>query len=233
VNIKYKLSFSVLLSLMLLWIPARSYSDGIYVTEDRKHALGEHTTLKLTKSQIRDVEQRRTVILNESQLKQLRKLYGNMPKKLEVLSSRWDDCTCGMGIYAIWCRPGEIDIPHSRIEANREADAYTKEHPNEVPDADWDADDSSGQSKTERVIIDSKAAMFIGGKLISEKLMYERIDRLVATQAQTSSVSPAIFLDVPPPIDEKADQKIKTLIDRLEQYCRSKGVDFYAMGMRK
>lgn len=223
----------VLLFLMLLCSPSPSYPDGIYVTKDLKHALGAHTTLSLSKKQARDVEQNRTVTLSDNQVMRLRDIYDKIPRRLTVLSSRWDSCTCGFGLYAIWCRPGEIDIPHSRIEAQKESEDYLKSHPGDRASEEENSDDSDTRYISEKVVLDAKAEMFIAGKFVTEKRMYKLIERLATKQVKASHVYRSLSLDIPPPINDKVDQKIKELVDRLEQFCKKKGVDFWAMGLSR
>lgn len=228
----HKPALLVLLSLTLLCIPSLSYPDGIYVTKDLKHVLGTHTILSLSKRQVRDVEQKRKVTLSDNQLMRLGEMYDKIPRMLTVLSSRWDSCTCGLGLYAIWCRPGEIDIPHSGIQAQKESDEYMKSHPERAHE-EQNSNDSDTQFVSEKVVLDSKAEMFIAGKLITEKSMHKLIDRLATKQVKASHVYRSLFLDIPPPINDKVDQKIKELVDRLEQFCKNKGVDFWAMGLSR
>jgi hypothetical protein len=230
-NIRYKPVLLVLLSFALLCMPSRSYSDGIYVTKDLKHVFGPHITMNLSKQQTQDVEQKRTVELSDDQLMLLREIYDKIPKKLPVLSSRWDSCTCDLGVYAIWCRPGEIDIPHSSIQAQKELDEYIESNPAENAKADNDSDAGDSQHVGESIILDSKADMFIAGRLVTEREVYRVIDKLSTKQVKASRVYRSLFLDLPPPIDNIVDQRIEELVDRLEQYSKKKGVEFWALGL--
>jgi hypothetical protein len=212
------------LSFLLLVIPSICFSDGIQVTKDLKNVPGEHTTIKLSQKQMEDVEQRRTVELTTEQLNYLRKIYEKIPKKLTVLSSRWDSCTCGMGIYAIWCRPGEIDIPYSAVEQQKRMD-----EPSYKKDAEEDYETNTRTGET--IILDSQGQMFIEGKIITEKKMYAHIDGLSQKQTREKTIHQSVYLDIPPPINSEVDKAIKELVERLEKYSQNKGMNFWALGL--
>ena len=218
-------------------------ADGIYVTEDLKHVRGKHTTIILNESQILDVEQRREIVLTEAQLEPLRAIYKKTPNKLIVVSSRWDSCTCGMGIYAIWCRVGELDVPHSSLEGAKSMDEYYENNPVAEPeDGDpilTDEIDSSGFRENERyifagrsLILDSKSDMHFEGERVTESELRSLIDKISKVEGKGKRVRRYISFDVPPPIGPEIDEKVLGLIKSTRTYCEQKNVNFYAMGFR-
>jgi hypothetical protein len=89
--------------------------DGLYFNNDRTHLGGEYSVLKLSSSQRQQVERSRVIDLTLSQWKSLQQVGKECPKRLQVLTSDYDDCTCGVSSIAVWFRPGELEVPHRYI----------------------------------------------------------------------------------------------------------------------
>ncbi len=207
-------------------------ADGISVTEDLKHARGEHTVIVLDSAQIRDVERLREVVLSDEQLRLLRAVYEKTPRKLVVLSSRWNDCTCGIGVFGIWCRVGELDVPHSRLRAQEYWDKYLEENRQESErnDSRFDEDDNWA-SVGKAIILDSQGDMYLDGKWISEGELRRLIDEISSSEVHAKRVSRYIYFDLPPPISEAVDKRIRELLQRTNTYCKTKQVELSAVGM--
>jgi len=211
-------------------------ADGIYVTEDLKHARFEHMVIHLNEEQIKDVERLRQVVLTEEQMKPLKAIYEKSPNRLTILSSRWADCTCDVGAYAIWCRVGEIDVPHSSLRTQEAMDRYFAEYPLDV-NSDYD-ENSAGEPGEEEyafvgehIIVDSKGDMYLGGIRISEEDLKKVIDEIGLTEVRAREVCRYIDFDLPPPINEEVDKSIYDFLQRTKAYCKEKNVEFSAIGM--
>ena len=210
-----------------------AFADGIYVTKDLKHVDGDHTVIRLDKKQINDVERLRDVVLTEEQIKPLKAIYENVPHKLPVLSSRWDSCTCGFGVYAIWCRVGEIDIPHSSLEIQKMLDEhYEKNPPSKTKATKSTVKESSkyvaiGKS----LILDSQGNMYLDGKEIIEDELLSMVDDISKQDVPGKEVTRYIYLDIPPPINKAIDEKIFNLTERIEAHCVQRNVHFRALGI--
>lgn len=223
-------------------VAAPVFADEIRVSEDLKHATGDHTVIVLNEEQIKDVERTRQVVLTDEQLKPLKAIYEKTPNKLEVLSSRWELCTCGVEFYGIWCRVGELDVTHSYLKSMKESDEYRKKNPPqeiEKVDSDLDGGDEQASDYWEEegyldvgrhIILDSRGDMYLDGKRISEEQLRAEIDEVRAIEAPDKEVSYFISFDTPPPISEDIDKRIHNLIDRVNAYCKEKdvGVGAYA-----
>jgi hypothetical protein len=197
-------------------------AEGISVTSDLKHARGNHTVFVLNETQIKDVERNRQVVLTDEQLKPLRGICAKIPRKLKVLSSRYDGCTCLIKNYGIWCRVGELDVPHKDLSPEGE---------NEQPVEYWE-DDYISISRT--IILDSQGDMYLDAKKLSEDQLRAEIDEVSSTEVESGKeVSRTIWFDTPPPINEDVDNKIRNLIDQTKAYCKGKDVSFYAIGFRR
>jgi hypothetical protein len=204
----------IIIKLTLLLFSSNIFADGIPVSEDRKNLIVENITISLSPKQIDSVEKRRHVILTGSQLKRLREKYSKIPNKLSVLSSRYNDCTCDMGVYAVWTRPGKIQIPFGSIDAQKEMDSELQE--DEKRDT---KEESSSDELHKRIIFDSKGQMYIKGSLVTETMVKSIIDDL-AQKASKAKDTASIMFDTPPPINNTIDNKIMALSSRLEEYAK-------------
>ena len=101
--------------LLLLFLSSLLNADGLSFNKTRTHLFGKYSTLLLTNSQKFEVERTRTVTLTDSQFNALRKIGESCPRQLEVLTSRYDSCTCGMQAFAVWLAPGRLEVPHRFI----------------------------------------------------------------------------------------------------------------------
>jgi hypothetical protein len=214
-----------------------AFADGIYVTEDLKHARFEHTVIILNEEQIKDVERLRQVVLTDEQMKPLRAIYGKTPNKLTILSSRWAMCTCDVGAYGIWCRVGELDIPHSSLRAQEEMDEYFAEYSiEETGGNDSSADEGEPADDGyafvgEHIIMDSKGEMYLNGIRISEEELRKIIDEVSSSAVRARDICRYIDFDLPPPISEEVDKNIYEIVQRTNAYCKERNVEFSAIGM--
>jgi hypothetical protein len=106
-------SYRFVFLISLLTCPCQTLADGLPVSADKHHITVEHTVIKLTGTQRLEVERLRRLTLTQGQYAKLRTLSAFIPRTLRVLSSRHEDCTCGEGAIAVWCRSGEVDVPHN------------------------------------------------------------------------------------------------------------------------
>jgi hypothetical protein len=110
----------LLLLLLVSWVVLNA--DGLKFNESRTHLAESYTTLHLTDSQKRQIERSRVVTLTNPQWKSLRQIGNVCPKQLQVLTSRFEDCTCGMAAIAVWFVPGELEVPHSHLPRSKTMD---------------------------------------------------------------------------------------------------------------
>ena len=208
---------------------ATTHADGIRVTKDLKHVDGPHTVIKLTKEQILAVERKRTVLLTAKQLKPLQSLYNKLPRKWAILTSRWDDCTCGIELFAVWCRTGELDVLHDRVMAEKfiqKANLDTDKDSHPSNSASNSEEMSGPKFISENIIIDSKGDMFLNGSRISEQKLRKTIDKM----ADVKDVERYISFDPPPPISDEIDARILQTLTQFAEYAANKNVNLSAIG---
>lgn len=218
--------FAVLLAIGCL---PYAYADGIPVSPDRKSLTQDHYTVVLAPSQVVEVERLRTVTLTDSQLRPLVAVYEKFPRTLEVISSRWDSCTCGMGAYAIWCRPGEVAVPWYALEFQEAQDDYDAANPVEE---NLDAANEDGRVYVQFDInIDSEGLMYLEGEAVTEEKLEKLIDDAVGNGKSTPRTECFVNLDIPPPIDDETDARIRELSKRIGDFCKERQVNFWALGI--
>lgn len=218
-----KLSITIVMTigaLLLAWNMA--IADGIYVTKDKRHVAGKHQVVKLTKDQIIDVETRRNLVLTKEQHRMLTRIGSKFPRKLRILSSRWDDCTCGMPAYGIWCRVGEVDIPTNLIQ--RYVRGKTSD---EVGDYD-----PSEHSNGLDLIMDSKGTMSLNGKMVTQKEIEALANKQKHSSGPTEKMQVYISVDTPPPVNKTVDQEILNSLKALASFAERNSMSFHASGYR-
>lgn len=211
--------------LFLLAMPARG--EAIPVAPDRKSVTVDSFTITLNEAQVKQVEQRRKLTLTEDQMSPLRAICDTTPQTIDVVSSQYDSCTCGMGVYAIWCRLGQVEIPWSSVEAELNQEAAGAEQPT----ADAKPEPDPGAHESTRVIIDAAGKLYLDGKERQEADVLALIDSLHERQKENDWVSWWITLDIPPPIDEATDTRIRELAARIEAHCKARNVGFWGLGI--
>lgn len=211
--------------LFLLAMPARG--EAIPVAPDRKSVTVDSYTVPLNDDQRKDVEQRRKLTLTDEQMAPLLALSDAVPRTIDVYSSRYDSCDCGLGIYAIWCHPGQVEIPWSSVLAELDK----KANDTVQPDADATPEPDPGAHESTRVIIDAAGKLYLDGKERQEADVLALIDSLHERQKENDWVSWWITLDIPPPIDEATDTRIRELAARIEAHCKARNVGFWGLGI--
>lgn len=205
------------------------HSEAIPVTPDRKDVTVDSFTIPLNEAQVKQVEQLRTLTLTGEQMAPLWAMYDKTPQTIDVVSSQYDSCTCGMGVYGIWCRPGEIKIPWGSVEAEIVKDTRGAENPD--LEEDTEQEPNSNNHESTRVILDSAGKTYLDGKERREADVLALIDALCDRQKQNDWLSFWITLDVPPPIDDATDARIRELAKRIEARCKERNIGFWGLGI--
>jgi hypothetical protein len=203
--------------------------DGIPVAPDRKSVTVETFTIPLSEGQMAQVEQRREVTLTKDQLAPLRVIYEKIPTTIEVVSSRYDSCTCDMVIYGIWCRPGEIEIPKHSLECRKESDEYEAKNP--TPEEGIDDKSHSVNYESEGLMLDAVGTLYRDGKVIKESEVLALVDAMYERRKQNNLLNAWLTLDAPPPINDATDSKIRELAIRIASHCDARGIGFWAAGI--
>lgn len=215
------------LAIVLFFAAMPARGESIPVAPDRKSVTVDSYTVPLNDDQRKDVEQRRKLTLTDEQMAPLFALSDAVPRTIDVYSSRYDSCDCGLGIYAIWCRPGQVEIPWSSVLAELDK----KANDTVQPDADATPEPDPGAHESTRVIIDAAGKLYLDGKERQEADVMTLIDTLHERQKENDWVSWWITLDVPPPIDDTTDSRIRELAARIEARCKERSVGFWALGL--
>ncbi|PKK89948.1 MAG: hypothetical protein CVV64_11480 [Candidatus Wallbacteria bacterium HGW-Wallbacteria-1] len=229
-----KTSFSLALIINLVIVVFTVHpalSDGIYASKDLSQLTAEHIVVKLSEDQIPEVEQNRTLVFSEDQLAELKKCFIKFPLRIDVISSRWKDCVCGMGLYAVWCRKNEIAIPMLAIESFQSA--YEKSEIPENPDQS-DIEQDFAQNILIPLIFDSRGRIFCGGTEVSRSAIIDNMKILALFRPlflPLSSVKVNIQLDPPPPISKIIDSEILRFFNLSSKLGKFLQIDVYPIGL--
>jgi len=75
----------------------------------------EDVVFTLNAEQNAEVQQRRVFRPTREQLARLREIEPTCPSVFAVITSRWNECKCGMAGVVVWSRPGEIGTAGGRL----------------------------------------------------------------------------------------------------------------------
>jgi len=91
-------------------------AEGPPVDAEARTMTVPHETLAVSASQREEIEALGTLTLDAAQWARLRKFYPAMPKRIEnVLPVTYNDCSCGIGIYAIQIAPDTVAVAHEQF----------------------------------------------------------------------------------------------------------------------
>jgi hypothetical protein len=92
-------------------------ADGIPVDKKTGRILAPYTVIKISDSQIEEIETLGTLTLTDEQWKHMRAIGKNCPKRFQnILPITWNDCTCDMSPYVIQMSRDSVAIIHSEIQ---------------------------------------------------------------------------------------------------------------------
>jgi len=215
--------------LLLLAATTATYGDGIPVAPDRKSVMVESFTIKLDVDQVKQVERQRKLTLTEAQRAPLVAIYNEVPPTIEVVSSRWDSCTCFFGVYAIWCVPGEVQIPRYSVLSQKDDDDYKAQYPDEAAAMEENPDPDRFDARD--FVLDSAGRIFDAGKEVQESELLATIEFLYERRTENSRLRCSVVLDTPPPIDEATDSRIRAIAKRIKDRCDARAIGFWAAGI--
>ena len=200
-------------------------ADGIPVAQDRKRLSVESVTLTLTTDQMRQVERHREVTLTEEQRAPLRVRFGKLPATLPAVSSRYNSCTCEMPLYAVWCRPGEVDLPVHCLADFKELAAQ--------PDESLEEEETDATSDTFEclsIILDQAGLYYRDGKATSIEEIASEVEAMYQRRKKNEKLHCSVFLDTPPPINEFSDGAVREAVDVVNALFEKRYVALWAPG---
>lgn len=219
----------ITIPLLLLAATTATHGDGIPVAPDRKSVTVESFTIPLDEDQVKQVERLRIVTLSKEQLAPLVAIYDKVPPTIEVVSSRYDDCTCHLEVYGIWCRPGEIEVPKDRIAYKKYLDDYRAANPAQEEGTEHAT--AHEQYEFVGLTLDSAGTIYRDGKTVEESEVMALIDAMYERRKQNDRLDCSVVLDTPPPIDEATDARIRELAKRIKTHCDARVIGFWAAGI--
>lgn len=195
-------------------------ADGLPFDPGRTHLLGKTVVLKLSAEQEREVARRRTLTLSRPQLQTLRKEAGACPPRLQVLTNRYDDCTCGMSSLAVWFRPGEVEVPVFLLPKR----AVT-----------WEDQEELGPMLPDPpgVILDMDLKMWFKGRPVPVagfKKLLQRWRTAGDPDRRTERGLSFAVMDPPPILPAAGERKLKAFAQTMRTLARQNGIDLFVFG---
>lgn len=109
-----KYLFTLFAAVMLL-LSYSALGDGIPVDRDTGKITVPYESIKLSESQIEEVDLLGTLTLDSEQWRKLRAINVACPKRFSVIPLTYHDCTCEVPTYAIAISGSEVAITHDQI----------------------------------------------------------------------------------------------------------------------
>jgi hypothetical protein len=209
----------------LLFLNITCFADGIPVTEDKKHVIGEYTRITLDSKQKIDVETKRQVNLRSDQKAILEKIAGGSLGHITVYNSRYNVCTCfDHTVIAIWDQKGFLDFPRNSVitlaKEKQSAEAFT----------DGEENDPATKTIIFIVVFDSNGDMYVKGQRIDNSKLIPWIGRLRGKNSHHARNILIVF-DPPPPISAETDRKVLQQYSEVKAYCDKLGVETQDWGI--
>lgn len=207
----------------LLLAASSSFADGLPFNQDKTHIFGKVEVLKLTPSQQVEVSRLRVLTLTKSQWVGLQKQAKACPRVLQVLTNRYDDCSCGMSSIAVWFRPGEVEVPVGFL-------------PNEPMTKEEMADFGVEVPTPREILIDEKVQIWVKGKKVSEQglqmilLKWKSLPTKVHTRNEAGALF--IYIDTPPVMVGESETHLGELVSRIRSFTTSQKIDLFVSGFR-
>jgi hypothetical protein len=200
-----------------------SFCDGLPYNTEKTHLIGKIEVVKLTTEQQIEVSRRRILTLTKPQWSHLKKLAKECPRTMQVLTNRYDDCTCGMGSVAVWFKPGEVEIPVNYL-------------PNAPMTEEEKADFGDDTPTTPEILIDEHLMIWVKGSMVSESRLKKL---LLAWKGESPKVHRrneqgllSVYIDAPPVMEEKQETKLSWLATRLHSFCKENEISLFISGFR-
>lgn len=201
--------------LLFLVICLSMKADGPPIDDDGSVNV-EHIALVLSKEQLTMVGSRRILKLEKEQLSLIRKINPDFPAAIRVITPSYQDCTCSLPAYGIWTKQFQVCIAIYQIKSNDQQ--ITKDILKEK------IDDLTKNSAY--IYVNEKGELFLNNKLITQKALEEIIKKLEVDKESKKMV----FLNLPPRIDKKTNEKIVQIINDLEVFGKKYNVEVYEAG---
>lgn len=201
--------------LLFLAICLSMKADGPPIDDDGSVNV-EHIALVLNKEQLAMVGSIRILKLEKEQLSLIRKINPDFPAAIRVISPSYQDCTCALPAYGIWTKRLQVCIALYQIKSNDQQ--ITKDILKEK------RDDLAKNSAY--VYVNDKGELFLNNKLITQKALEDIIKKLEVDKENLKMV----FLNLPPVIDKKTNEKIFQMIKDLQAFGKNLNVAVYEAG---
>lgn len=213
----------LIVRLALMATSVSSFADGLPFNQEKTHILGEVEVLILTPAQQVEVSRTRVLTLTKPQRARLQKLAKECPASLQVLTNRYDDCSCGMSSIAVWFRPGEVEIP-------------VKFLPTKPMSKEEMADFGITDPTPPEILIDEQLRIWVKGQMVSEEGLQKTLLKWKGVPPPTHPRNDvgefSVYIDTPPVMAGEPEARISSLVDRIRSFTTKQNIDLFVSGFR-
>lgn len=211
----------VLASLMAC-LPSALRADGLPFNKDRSGLEAHVVNLKLTPKQQIQVSRTRVLTLTKTQRERLLRQAKGCPTELQVLTNRYDDCTCQMASIAVWFKPGEVVVPVSYLP--------------DAPMSKEALEDVGGPAAPVDLVIDENLCLWVQGRAATEQGLKSVLLRWQRDPSEKKRLNEEgrlwIYLDTPPMTDVVNEAQLKRMISRIRAFTSEHQIDLFVSGFR-
>ncbi len=201
---------------------ATARADGLPFNAGRAHLTGEVVIVKLDPGQRQSVSRQRRLDLTGAQMRLLKRETGHAPRKIQVLTRHYADCTCEMGPVAVWFREGEVELP-----------VFLLKHADESQSA-GDQENARGEGEAPELVVDERAQFWFGGRSVPVAELEPFIARWDQARAggknKRAEEKRYLFLDAPPYFTEGGEARFLQSLGRLRVLAKDRHIVIFAYG---
>jgi hypothetical protein len=167
----------------------------------------DHLIIVMNDEQLKEVGQTRLLTLTEEQHKFFKKQDERYPRKVEIITPYYRDCTCGLNAYGVWNKQRHIAMPLSQLRFMNygpKGELYQIPKPKTL-------------SEGGTVVIDDRGDMYFNNKPLKKSEVKEAINKITTSDDGEKKI---VCFNFPPSINNDVDKTIKALVDELREYAR-------------
>ena len=172
-----------------------------------------HLTIILSEKQVEQVSRSHWIRLDKDQTELVQRLHPTFKGGVSVITSLYNDCSCGLGNFAIW--------------KSRNSLAFSVEGSWGEYD-EWDDEDPGYGG----LYIDHQGKFWVNGKKATEEIVKALcVETKKMHKDNKESGLPYSFVTRPPILDADAEAHLVKKIEDLQKLMTSKGVKLFGYGL--
>jgi hypothetical protein len=182
----------------------------------------EVVVLKLTPRQQAQVSRTHVLTLTRAQRAKLLRRAKGCPNDLQVLTNRYDDCTCGMSAIAVWIKPGEVEVPMIFLPT--------------APLTPEELEEAGGPASPVDLAVDETLQLWIQGRAATmaefQAVLLRWRKDLTDPKRRNEEGQLVVYLATPPVLPQGKEARLKQLIAQIRAFTERNRIDLFVSGFR-